>query len=83
MLLLTARDLQPLLGIDVETIKNLMRNQLIVSIQRKELLHTTGTEYLTTPLNVIDFIAENYQIEKNEARQYYISFFHNNQEQKT
>jgi hypothetical protein len=76
MLLLTAKDIQPLLGIDAEVIKNLMKNQVIISKTRKEILGTASTEYMTTPIHVIDFVAENFGIDKEQARQYFLSFFH-------
>lgn len=76
MLLLTAKDIQPLLGIDTEVIKNLMKNQVILSKTRKEILGTASTEYMTTPIHVIDFVAENFGMDKEQARQYFLSFFH-------
>ena len=50
MLLLTAKDIQPLLGIDVEVVKTLMKNQVILSKKRKEILGTASEEYMTTPI---------------------------------
>jgi len=76
MLLLTAKDIQPLLGIDTEVIKNLMKSQVIISKTRKEILGTASTEYMTTPIHVIDFVAENFGLDKEHARQYFLSFFH-------
>jgi hypothetical protein len=46
MLLLTAKDIQPLLGIDVEVVKTLMKNQVILSKKRKEILGTASEEYI-------------------------------------
>ncbi len=76
MLLLTAKDIQPLLGIDVEVVKTLMKNQVILSKKRKEILGTASEEYMTTPIHVIDFVAENFGMDKEQARQYFLSFFH-------
>lgn len=76
MLLLTAKDIQPLLGIDTEVIKTLMKSQVIISKTRKEILGTASGEYMTTPVHVIDFVAENFGMDKEQARQYFLSFFH-------
>ena len=65
MLLLTAKDIQPLLGIDTEVIKTLMKNQVITSKTRKEILGTASSE----------FVADNFGMDKEQARQYFLSFF--------
>ena len=52
-----------------------MKNQVITSKTRKEILGTASSEYMTTPVHVIDFVADNFGMDKEQARQYFLSFF--------
>lgn len=75
MLVLSAKKVAEIMNVDVETVRSLMRRGAISCTTRRELLQTQSDELVTTPIAVIDFIAERFGLEKNEAREYYSQYF--------
>lgn len=75
MLILTPKQAAAVLNIDTETVRHLMSIDAIKSCKRSELLNSKSDQLVTTPLAVIDFIAERFSLEKNEAREYYSQYF--------
>lgn len=66
MLILTPKQAAQVLNIDTETVRHLMSIDAIKSCKRSELLNSKSDQLVTTPLAVIDFIAERFGLEKTK-----------------